>query len=119
MAKAGDGAPRSNQRQRHALIQIRVSEAERLLFCRAAQGRGAPGLANWARDILHKGCGGPSHADKVLSGALGQLAGRLQEIAHLVSAASPAEITQQINLVSQDLHFLQRRVIGDDCESVP
>lgn len=119
MAKAGDGARRSDQRQRQALIQIRVTAAEHFAFRRAAQRCGAPGLAAWARDLLHKGCGGPSHADRVMSGTLGLLAGRLQEIAHLVPAVPPGEIAQQIRSISQDLHHLQKRVMGDDREGLP
>ncbi|RGP35184.1 hypothetical protein [Pseudotabrizicola alkalilacus] len=119
MAKAGDGARRSDQRQRQALIQIRVTDEEHLLFIRAAQKCGAPGLATWARNLLHKGCGGPSASDRVLSGALGQLAGRMQDIAHLAPKVPPEKIVQAILRVSQELHDVQRKVIGDDREGVP
>ncbi|RGP35127.1 hypothetical protein D1012_21620 [Pseudotabrizicola alkalilacus] len=119
MAKAGDGAPRSDQRQRQALIQIRVTAAEHFAFRRAAQSCGASGLAAWARNLLHKGCGGPSASDRVLSGVLGQLAGRMQEIAHLAPKVPPEKIAQEILRVSQELHDVQRKVIGDDREGVP
>ncbi len=119
MAKAGDGARRSDQRQRQALIQIRVTAAEHFAFCRAAQRAGISGLAAWARDLLHKGCGVPNHADRMMSGALGLLAGQLQEIADLAPKAPPGEISQQIRRVSEDLHHLQRKVIGDDREGLP
>lgn len=119
MAKAGDGVPRSDQRQRQALIQIRVTAAEHLAFRRAAHRSGIMGLAAWARDQLHKGCGGPDHADRVLSGALGLLAGRMQEIASLAPKAPSGEIAQQIRSLSVDLQHLQKRVMSDDCEDLP
>lgn len=119
MAKAGDGVPRSDQRQRQALIQIRVTAAEHLAFRREAHRTNGMGLAAWARNQLHKGCGGPDHADRVLIGALGLLAGRMQEIARLAPKAPPGEIAQQIRSVSEDLHHLQKKVMDDDCEDLP
>lgn len=119
MAKAGDGAPRSNKRRRQALIQIRVSTAEHLMFLRAAQKCGAPGLAGWARDLLHKGCGGPSASDRMLSGAFGQLSGRMQDIARLTSTVPPEKIAEEILRVSQDLRDLQIKVIDNDSEGLP
>ncbi|PJF08407.1 hypothetical protein [Pseudorhodobacter sp. MZDSW-24AT] len=119
MAKAGDGAPRSNKRRRQALIQIRVSTAEHLMFLRAAQKCGAHGLAGWARDQLRNSCGNPSASDRMLSGALGQLASQMQDIARLTLKVPSEKIAQEILRVSQDLRDLQRKVIDNDREGVP
>lgn len=119
MAKAGDGAPRSNQRIRQTLIQIRVTDEEKLLFLRAAQKRGAPGLATWARDQLRNSCGKPSASDRMLSGALGQLVSQMQDIAGLTPKVHPTKVAEQILRVSQDLHDLQKKVIRDDREDLP
>jgi len=117
VAKAGDGAPRSERRQLSDVINIRVSFEEKRAFGRAARKCGAPSLSAFAMDQMRKACGGPTRAQKVLAGSLGQIAGRLQELAGQAQSSHGPDLAQMVRDVANVLNVLQQEVMSDDRES--
>lgn len=66
---------------------------------------------------MRKANGGPTRAQRVLAGALGQIAGQLMELANQTQISRRPDLAQMIRDAAIDLQCLQKEVMSDDRQS--
>jgi len=84
MAKAGDGALRSDSRRRGKVVAFRVDEAEHAALCDRAAAAGMP-LGNFARRMALGGGITQARLDKALTAELAKLVYELRKIGNNVN----------------------------------
>jgi len=80
MSRAGDGAPRSEQRRLDGSISFRCMAHEKLRYEATARRLGFPSLSAWIVDLMQSQGGVSPRLRRVLSGRLAQVGARLAEM---------------------------------------
>lgn len=80
MSRAGDGAPRSEQRRLDGSISFRCMTREKLRYEATARGLGFPSLSAWIVDLMQSQGGVSPRLRRMLSGRLAQVGARLAEM---------------------------------------
>lgn len=111
MAVAGDGKPRSEQRQRTGVISIRVTEAEKSRMIRRAQEAGYPSLSAWVMDHLDKAHPLPLRCRIRILAWIGRIDGALADLCERIDITADPAMTRGLDQLGCDAVDLQNMIM--------
>lgn len=111
MARAGDGARRSERRRLNATISLRVDHGAKQALSRTAQKAGYTSLSAWAADKLSADDSVSPREQRILCGLLGRYGAQLSHLAHRCETMRHAEIRQELETYSQRIVDMQKRIM--------
>jgi hypothetical protein len=110
MARAGDGAVRSETRRRTEQVRVRVTPAERALIAQKARRLGHASAATFLRQMaIDDGTAPPSVARAV--GLLGMAGGRLAQAGTALENAGLGEEAARLRDYTRSIANLQREMM--------
>lgn len=122
MAKAGDGKPRSNSRQRTETISLRMDMALKDRFQETAIREGYQTLSSWVLDRLKSDSGMAQRDRKIIIGMLGRQAEPLRKLIRTGVSASPETLTAIQKAFDAEAVAIQRLILKGGkgaCEGDP
>ena len=111
MASAGDGNARSNSRRRLATVSLRMDQAEKEQFQKAADRDGYKTLSGWVFDRLWSDGGMGLRDRKIIIGMLGRQTEPLKRLVREGTSASPDVLTDLQQAIDADAVVIQRLIM--------
>lgn len=116
MARAGDGAKRSAQRQKTTVMSLRVDPDEKAGFAKVAKSRGYHNLSAWHRDQLQATGVMGERQRAGLVGVLGQISTEINALVDMADAMNGENANARVEKLRKRLAMLQREIMMDQTD---